>query len=86
MSHVTGIRLDASCGTLVVVLADAGETSPSSPPPPPPPPPPIFAVIAPHIYHTNLSLVYLSIFFQMCKAHFIGYNPEVMKPVTPCEK
>ncbi|XP_063690024.1 IQ domain-containing protein H-like [Bolinopsis microptera] len=33
-----------------------------------------FAILAPRLFHTNLSLVHYSVFFQMCRAHHIGYD------------
>jgi hypothetical protein len=35
---------------------------------------PRFAVMSPRLYHTNLPVVHYPVFFQMCKAHHIGYN------------
>lgn len=48
---------------------------------------PCYAILAPQLHHTNLSLLYFNIFFQMCKAHFIGFDPNVctrvrVKPAT----
>ena len=40
---------------------------------------PRFAVLSPRLYHTNLSVVHYSVFFQMCKAHHIGYNAKVLR-------
>ncbi|KAF5907609.1 IQ domain-containing protein H isoform X1, partial [Clarias magur] len=33
-----------------------------------------FAVMSSRLFHTNLSMVHYSVFFQMCKAHGIGFN------------
>lgn len=33
-----------------------------------------FAILCPRLFHTNLSLVHYSVFFQMCRAHHIGYD------------
>lgn len=38
---------------------------------------PCYAIFAPRLLHTNLSVLYFNIFFQMCKAHFIGFDPKV---------
>lgn len=38
---------------------------------------PCYAILAPRLMHTNLSLLYFNIFFQMCKAHFIGFDSKV---------
>lgn len=62
MNYLTGYALDVRSGALV--STDEPET-------------PHYAVLAPHLYHSNLSLYYHSIFFQMCKAHLIGFNPNV---------
>ena len=37
-----------------------------------------FAVVSPHVYHSNLSLIHSSVFFQMCRAHQIGYDSKVL--------
>ncbi|CAK6961433.1 IQ motif-containing protein H [Scomber scombrus] len=33
-----------------------------------------YAVIGSHLFHSNLSMLYHSVFFKMCKAHGIGFN------------
>ncbi|XP_026782757.3 IQ motif-containing protein H isoform X1 [Pangasianodon hypophthalmus] len=33
-----------------------------------------FAVMSSRLFHTNLSMVHYSVFFQMCKAHGIGFD------------
>ena len=38
---------------------------------------PCYTILAPRLLHTNLSLLYFNIFFQMCKANFIGFDPKV---------
>ncbi|KAF5403079.1 hypothetical protein PHET_03735, partial [Paragonimus heterotremus] len=35
---------------------------------------PRFAVISSHLWHTNLSMLQYSVFFQICRAQYIGYN------------
>ena len=40
---------------------------------------PCYVILAPRLLHTNLSLLYFNIFFQMCKAHLIGFDPRVRK-------
>lgn len=63
MHYLTGFELDAASGTLM----SSRKTEMCVP----------YAILSPHLYHTNLSPLYHSIFFQMCKAHFIGYDPNV---------
>ena len=36
-----------------------------------------YAILSPHLLHTNLSVIHYAVFFQMCKAHHIGYDPKV---------
>ena len=38
---------------------------------------PRFAVLSPRVYHSSLPVVHYPVFFQMCKANYIGYNPKV---------
>ena len=38
---------------------------------------PRFAVLSPRVYHTNLPVIHYPVFFQMCKAHRIGYDAKV---------
>ena len=61
MSYVTGYEFNVESGALVNLKDESIQ----------------YAVLSPCLYHTNLSLIYHSIFFQMCKAHFIGYDPAV---------
>lgn len=35
-----------------------------------------YAVMSSHLYHTNMSIVHYPVFFKMCKAHHIGYDPK----------
>lgn len=65
MNYLTGYQLDVSSGALI--SSDEREEPEMT----------HYAVLAPHLYHSNLALYYHSIFFQMCKAHLIGFNPNV---------
>ncbi|XP_053479030.1 IQ motif-containing protein H-like isoform X2 [Ictalurus furcatus] len=38
-----------------------------------------FAVMSSRLFHTNLSMVHYSVFFQMCKAHGIGFDIKEME-------
>ena len=61
LSYLTGASLDVSSGQLR--LAGGGESR--------------YAVLSAQLLHTNLSVIYYPIFFQMCKAHHIGYDTQV---------
>ena len=60
--YLTGVSYDVDQGLLTLPL---------------PPGEPCYTIYAPQLLHTNLSLLYFNIFFQMCKAHFIGFDPKV---------
>lgn len=68
--YLTGVSYDVDQGSLTLPLPlapGAGE--------------PCYTIYAPRLLHTNLSLLYFNIFFQMCKAHFIGFDPKVQSSV-----
>lgn len=64
MSHVTGLTYDANSG----LLTDP-ETQEQR-----------FAVISGRAQHSNLAIIHYHVFFQMCKAHLIGYDDKVGIP------
>lgn len=64
MCHVTGLQLDVHSGVLEWALEGEGRKRG-------------FGVLMPHLHHENLSFLYPTVFFQMCKAHQIGYNQKV---------
>ena len=66
MTYVTGAHMDCERGTLEV-LGEGGVAG-------------RFAVLSPHLYHTNFTVVHYPVFFQMCRAHHIGYDPKVRPP------
>ena len=45
---------------------------------------PCYTILSPRLLHTNLSLLYFNIFFQMCKANFIGFDPKVSRWRSCC--
>ena len=61
LTYVTGGQVDGGTGQLLV----SGGTEER------------YAVMSPYLMHTNLSPIYYPIFFQICKAHFIQYDPKV---------
>ena len=70
MSYVTGAHMDCERGTLEVP-GEGGVTG-------------RFAVLSPRLYHTNFTVVHYPVFFQMCRAHHIGYDPKVRRPLRLC--
>ncbi len=67
LTYITGGRVDGGTGQLLV----SGGTEER------------FAVMSPYLMHTNLSPIYYPIFFQICKAHFIQYDPKVSVKSVP---
>ena len=65
VTYVTGAKVESATGQLLVPSQSKGDVEGRC------------AVVSPHLMHTNLSLIYYPIFFQMCKAHFIGFDPKV---------
>jgi len=63
LSYITGAQMDWESGTLQVPGQEGGAER--------------FAVLSPHLHHTNLSVVHYHVFFQMCRAHHIGYDTKV---------
>ena len=45
----------------------------------PPPNPNRFAILSTRLLHSNLSVIHYSVFFQMCRAHGIGFDMKVRK-------
>ena len=43
----------------------------------PPPSPYRFAILSTRLLHSNLSVIHYSVFFQMCRAHGIGFDMKV---------
>ena len=64
MCHMTGLTYTANSG----LLTDP-ETREQR-----------FAVISGRAQHSNLSIIHYHVFFQMCKAHLIGYDDKVSCP------
>lgn len=48
----------------------------------PPPNPNRFAILSTRLLHSNLSVIHYSVFFQMCRAHGIGFDMKVYKPAV----
>lgn len=65
MTYITGYQLQPASGTLTKKEECCNEEQHRH------------VVLSPNLFHTNLSPLYHSIFFQMCKAHYIGYDPTV---------
>lgn len=68
LTYVTGGRVDQGTGQLMVNNGTEER----------------FAVLSPHLMHTNLSPIFYRTFFQICKAHFIQYNPKVRVSPHAC--
>jgi len=63
-SHVTGLQYHAQSGILEKVMEEGGSSH-------------MFCVLLPHLHHANLSFLYPTVFFQVCKSHHIGYDNKV---------
>eukprot|EP00116_Pleurobrachia_bachei_P001193 sb/3461455/ len=76
LQYVTGGRFDTATGLFKIppykVMPELSSRFKS--PKERQPPNYRFAILAPRLFHSNLSLVHYSVFFQMCRAHHIGYD------------